>query len=582
MLSPTSKIFFAILFFLLQIGSYANATASSSSGAKLSEVPKPRFFTNKNSFPFGGKHLSSVNNTCISTPIPGAPDSFPYLLDCSGVMWTEAFHEMHAKISQEYAYSEWRGVNWQALYNTFAPMVAYAENSQNEAAYYQALRGYFTSIHDAHIRIVPTDMPSAEFIANELSTHVGGSYGLIITKTNNGKFVASYLLPNGSAIRAGIKLGDEVMYWNNIPIMQAIENTPLTWSDEFESAYSSFSPATLAGLQYEKTRLLTRDFIGGRVTITVLDSSTGKQTTATLEAVDDQMQTLNLTNLYAGFDPTHYVTYKILPSGFGYLKISAEDEKSTAYNDVQAAVTFFVNSHLPGIVIDLRGNEGGDDQLAASMAGFFYSGKKKFYESATYFNRNTGQYEPLPGDAPIYVVPSAPTYHGQVVILTDVGTVSSGEGIPMALKGQANVHILSFDPNTEGSFGMDGPLIIMPGSYPSGNYRTTEKHYGIIYPIGRSLNQSGEIQVDANALLQGGVTRDIKIPMNTSTAIATYTNGEDTALTFAVNCLQNQCWATQPAAPTTNGSHQNNFPLGVVAGVAAGVAAIAGGTYLLH
>jgi len=110
--------------------------------------------------------------------------------------------------------------------------------------------------------------------------------------------------------------------------------------------------------------------------------------------------------------------------------------------------------------------------------------------------------------------------------------------------------------------------------YITPDYGIQGKSYTLSYPNGRSLDKNNQIQVDANSLLQGGVATDIIIPMTTATAIDTYTNGIDTALAYAENCLQTSCWAPQS-------SDESSGVWGVIAGVVAGVALTAGGIYLL-
>lgn len=518
----------------------------------------------------------AANQSCTVIPDHTHP-LYPSFLDCTGVgvSWTEAFDEMHAKISKEYAFTDWRGINWQNLHSTFRLLIANAETHKDEAAYYQTLRDYFLSIHDGHVAISPkTDDSSKAFVSQQLSANIGGDYGLIITPTDDGKYIVSYLTSGGSASSAGIKLGDEVVSWKNIAIAQAIANEPKTWANETVTDQSSgktygtmFNPATQAGLRYEQTRFLTRDTIGNQAVITVFRPSTGANITATLDARDDQKQTLNLTNLYAGVNLDHIVTYEILPSGFGYLKIVEELDSSAELADVRAAVTQFVNSRVQGVIIDVRGNVGGDDQMSASIAGFFYVGSTKLYESSTYYNNQTGKFEPTPSSPPVYVVPTTPSYQGPIIILTNLGTISSGEGIPMALKNQSNVHILSFAPNTHGAFGMSSSFVALSGNSSSNSGII----YYISYPDGRSLDKNNQIQVDANASLQGGVATDIIIPMNAATAIDTYTNGNDTALAYAVNCLQTSCWASQSS---------NESSWKTIAEVVAGAAVVAGSVYL--
>lgn len=486
-------------------------------------------------------------NKCVIANPPGWLDTAPDVIDCRGTTWTQAFDEMHAKISHEYAYSKWRGINWDGLYSKYRPVIALAESKQDKSMYYQAIREYLISIHDGHIWINPDiDNPDAvQFVSHEVNKHIEGSYGLIITKTDENKFIASYVSKNSPATYAGIKAGNQILTWNEIPINQAIQQIPTTWSDEFEDwgfynfnnrhSYSSYSPATLSGVVYEKTRLIVRDRIGSSARIGFINSD-GQYKIVVLKAIDDKKNTLNLTRLYPVLNPkkpAELAQYKILPSGYGYLKIIDEDalpEDSKVYAIAKKAVEVFIQNKVSGVILDLRGNMGGADQLTADLAGLF-TDKLKFYESVNLYNKKTGHYEPW---VTVNITPQPFHYDGQVIVLTNLGTISSGEGIPMVAKKLDNLHILSFDTNTHGSFGMPWYYMIeLPGDLQ------------ISYPIGRSLNENNKIQVDSDENLIGGVQSDIKIPMTAEMAIDMYTYGNDVGLAYAENCLREQCWRSK-------------------------------------
>ena len=55
---------------------------------------------------------------------------------------------------------------------------------------------------------------------------------------------------------------------------------------------------------------------------------------------------------------------------------------------------------------------------------------------------------------------------------------------------------------TNGSFGMAGAIITMPGGFQ------------LHFPFGRSLDLNRRVQLDADGNGQGGVTPDIRVPLN--------------------------------------------------------------------
>ncbi len=118
---------------------------------------------------------------------------------------------------------------------------------------------------------------------------------------------------------------------------------------------------------------------------------------------------------------------------------------------------------MPGVIVDLRGNYGGSDQLAADLCGFFYS-SPAFYEEQEYFDKRTGRFLRITlgevGPDPI-VDKHTPsrlrrlTTAGRWRSLVNPSTTSSGEGLPMCISRLPHGRVLGFH-GTNGSFGTDG------------------------------------------------------------------------------------------------------------------------------
>jgi carboxyl-terminal processing protease len=79
---------------------------------------------------------------------------------------------------------------------------------------------------------------------------------------------------------------------------------------------------------------------------------------------------------------------------------------------------------------------------------------------------------------------------------------------------------------TYGSFGMSGAEIRMPSGL------TVE------YPNGRSLDVRGDIQLDSDWRLEGGVTPDVRVPLTLETARAQFLERRDVVLQTAIGLLK--------------------------------------------
>ena len=66
---------------------------------------------------------------------------YPDPADYSGLAWTDAFKAAHDKFSREYAFGDWKGVDWTGLSGRFLPRITQAQADGDEKAYYLAQIG---------------------------------------------------------------------------------------------------------------------------------------------------------------------------------------------------------------------------------------------------------------------------------------------------------------------------------------------------------------------------------------------------------------------------------------------------------
>ena len=111
----------------------------------------------------------------------------------------------------------------------------------------------------------------------------------------------------------------------------------------------------------------------------------------------------------------------------------------------------FQDKNIKGLIIDLRNNPGGDDDIATNIAGHF-ANDDKFYEYVSYYNKYTRKFE-INDSETRTIKYSELHYNGNIAILINNKTGSSGEGMPIVLKGSPNIKIIGFT-STNGSFGV--------------------------------------------------------------------------------------------------------------------------------
>jgi carboxyl-terminal processing protease len=485
--------------------------------------------------PFERNNETAYNEELIAAFSPVAANKTP-LADYSNRSLSEAFLSLHTLINERYAFTQWRSVDFDALYKTWAPAIADAEKKQDKAAYYRALRGYLVAIPDGHVEVLDTN---GDFGAKYAD--IGGGYGLALTRLDSGKVIVSYVANGSAAETAGIRFGDEVTGWNGVEIHDAINATSSIWAVK--------KPSTTEGLLLQKTRLLTRAPVGASASVKITYGAIQHPRTMNLMAYDDGYDSLKKSSFFLGKEvndigaanrltdiqpqvSTDTLTYRTLPGGYVYIAIY--DEAYEVYEPFRAAMLDANTKNAPGVVIDFRYNSGGDDNLASCFAGWFVD-KPVFYEYATMFDPGSRRFTPVSG---AWTQPQPARYTGPVAVLVSPDTISSGEGLPMVFAKTGTGKVISWY-GSNGAFGMNGPQAVLPlGMY-------------VFFPDGASLGQDGVVQVDSNASLTGGIAPQIRVPLTEET-VARAMAGEDVQLTYALAWLDEQqvpvATATTPKA----------------------------------
>jgi carboxyl-terminal processing protease len=469
-------------------------------------------------------------SSCGSSP-PKAYE-MPAAADYSNQAWSTAFEHLNAKFSREYAFTEWKDIDWKALYARYKPIIVKAEKNKDAQAYELALREYACSIPDGHISVSGGDPGLSKRL------YCGG-FGLVVMKLDNGKVVANWVGAGSPASQSGIASGAEILNWGGKPIARALASTSVVLGKH---------QATDAGIRNQQLSYLTRAPVGETREVTFRNPGESKSTTVDLTAVDDGGESFLKNYPHCVFPPNETVTSvvlkKTLPGNVGYIRILAETDMP-AENEgdhtptldlFRNAVREFGEAGVSGLVIDIRGNGGGSDQMVTQFMSSFYK-KKTFYEYQNYFNFKTGKWEiwvmnesPTPGAPPfidpgqgLYIEPGEPRFDGPVVAIVNNQCISSGEGVAMGVRNLPNGKVVGFY-GTNGSFGMAGDSAKMPGGL------TVE------WPFGQSLDKDKVVQLDSRDG-KGGVLPNSRTPMTLENAIKV-AEGQDVELQSALDTIK--------------------------------------------
>ena len=477
--------------------------------------------------PATGMAAAVVSPADYQPPPPGDFRSLP---------WLDAFDELHAKLSIEYGFTEWKEIDWPALRGQYRPLIAGAQAARDFEAYYLALKGYAYSIPDGHVGM--SGHPAID------KKHIGGGYGFAAARLSDGKVVVSWVDETSSAYRQGMRPGAELLAWNGLPVDYAVNGVLTVFGS---------NPATDEDRLNQQVRFLTRAPVGTKITVRYAGSP-GLSANASLVAYDDKYRSLGraypapvvsdgLRNLILGIDsddgpPKSMVEWRLLPGSIGYIKVWGEIDLDLAGDGqapstlglFQEAVAKARDAQAKGLIIDIRNNIGGLDEMVAAMLGSFYE-KTTFYEYQYGYHAADGSRVILAAggnlaegssDYGLYILPAEPRFTGPVIALINGKCVSSGEGLALGIRNLPNGETVGFY-GTNGSFGMAGGEAYMPGDFK------------IRWPFGQSLDENEVVQLDSRGGV-GGVAPSVRVPMTNENAVRV-ARGEDVELEYAIRLI---------------------------------------------
>ena len=456
--------------------------------------------------------------TGIEVPVPNIP--LPALLrvdnDLRSRSWTKAFDIFHGRLSREYAYTEHKGIDWNALYAAAAPEVAAAEAEKNPDGWYMALRRYLYSIPDGNVQFDPNEVMRSEA--------EGASAGLALTQLADGTVIVCGLMPDGPAAQAGLQWGATIVEWNGKPIAEALAETSVIWSDA--------PAANPQGRLLQQLAWLPRGGAGEASEVAYQNPDATDKVTATLAYEFDDFATLTLARPL--WKPVELFSSPIesrpLKGDYRYIRVAAVAPTfSTPFptRDFRTAVKTATDAGAKGLVLDLRGTQGGDATLTPKLLSSFVS-EPTFYETPAVWDTELETFL-VESEDTVEIEPQLPAYEGPIVVLVDAYTMGPAESLAHFLQGRENVRIYG-DSAAYGSPGTPNLEITLPGGYV------------VSLPSQRSLDQEGKIQGTADASGAGVVQPQAPFVVDRVNGTALYQQRKDVVLDKAVEMLDSATW----------------------------------------
>jgi carboxyl-terminal processing protease len=429
--------------------------------------------------------------------------------DFSSDSWSDAFAHLCQSMAREYAYTEWKHLDWESLHNQFEPDVEKAERNRDSRAFYIAIRKFLFAVPDSHVRVRGGDYQT---LVAELSS---ATYGFNVDRLSSGSLIVTKVLAGGPSDESGLMTGARILRWNGKGPLTALREVPL-WLNEKP-------PATNEAREAVRLRFLPRTTAGAILDLQFRNPGDESVRRVRLTAKSDEGRLLESTTIYASAeDQKRVISWKIIDGNVGYIKLTAEPSSQFEKLDEEVSTALSEFTQMKGVVLDLRHNIGGDDLAAMKIIGIF--GKRPLYAYRSLaFDLSLGRFLPVSGEE-FHIIPSnSRTLEVPVIVLVSPGTISAGESIAWAMQRFGLAKVLGFH-SSAGAFGGTGGQAKMPTGFTA------------YYPTARTVDEQGRILVEGDAHGNGGIHPDIKLTKDLRSVVAS-SEGQDVELTSAVNIL---------------------------------------------
>jgi C-terminal processing protease CtpA/Prc len=425
--------------------------------------------------------------------------------DFSDLSYTEAFDAMVEKMRQEYAFTEHKAVDWDALAEEFRPGIEQAQRARNRTSYMLSLREFLWSIPDGHISMDLSDL------IEHIREQILGGLGMALAELDDGSVIVVNVVEGASAQRAGIQLGAEILSLQDQAIQQALDET-VVWLSNASTPHR---------LHLDQLRYVTR-FPEGTVVEVKYRNPDGDLETSELLAVPefDSFGYSALREDLTEFDLP--VAFDTLEGQIGYVQVTDfADNQILTIQLWERMIQQLHDDELQGLIIDLRINGGGSGFLADQMAAYFFDEELELGNSAR-FDESTGEFYADPESVRRFIPPREELrYLGPIVAIVGPNCASACEFFAYDLTLQDRATVVGHYPT--GGLGGGVEDFLMP------------EDVSVRFTIGRAVNSEGVIHIEGK-----GLAPDIRVPITFETAAAEHWQERDVLLEEALDLLLNR------------------------------------------
>lgn len=447
-----------------------------------------------------------------------------YVTDYSELGWAESFSCMIDTMSESYVSRNYKNIDFEGLKTKFVPMVKEAEKNNDKKAFAKVLLEYQYEFYDSHIWFAQ----NSDILNQAEEELVGNDYGLSMYQLNSGDTIAIMVEEDSQAEKVGIHNGTVIKEWNGVAVDEAMQDVRcLDYWYQFEVLENEalMKPIFLAGQG------------GETVTVTFI-SDDGSTKNVQLDSMGSykSRESAVLNHFYSrNRISDDNLSCKMLNQDVGYLRITREhygDEMydiwtyvvgkhKKVYDEIDAKLHELSYNGMKYLVIDLRNNGGGYEQISDAVASLFADRR---LTNKTGIERN-GNIIPI---TKFHTFDEGKWKELPVVVLVNDAAVSSGDVLTHLLSQCPNVTVMGITSSSNSAQTVGGCC------YLSGDM------FEIYYPIINSLDENNEV-LEVTADRQARVGFDLRIPVDYDAAMLIFSDSEkDYELDYAVDYLYKQ------------------------------------------
>lgn len=433
------------------------------------------------------------------------------------------FKRAFAELKTHYMLAEYKGINWDALYEEYLPQFKEADKAHDEVENAILWRKFTYEFHDGHVQY-----STSENIGGlACDRYYGNDYGLTVMMLNDGKYVAVNVEKESEAENAGIHNGTVITEWGGRSVEETEKNAEVSFAafpvEENEKFYKGILAAGVGGEQVRVT------YIG----------DDGKEKKAELKKLGAYAKRMHgtLDILHMGMEGDN-LSWHHIDDNTECLRIKQMMYDSESYSngdhskmeqEIKSRLLELRQSGIDNLVIDLRSNGGGSPQFIMAIAGLLAPKGEHVYAYDGVWDNDNKEFKKDP-DTGKYVVGEGLMFegedlwgHGQIVILVNSETVSAGDHLTKMMGEYENVTVIGFTESMSSGQGVRA-AILSEGQ--------------ISYSAVPVLTADGEIFVDTDKSRKSTIPLDVKVPFDEEAVHAIFDEGRDYILDYAVEYLK--------------------------------------------